>query len=94
MQIDVNQFVAVVGAYKPTIAECLCDTIPADGQRPKRIRKSVDRTLKFLDEYFEAVKEQAMVKRLRYRGPFSGLFIVTHENHISFLPRQFHIHAQ
>lgn len=43
----------VLQAFKPNLAECLCDTIPASGQTEKRIRKSVDRTLKFLDKCLE-----------------------------------------
>lgn len=52
-QIDVDQFIAVLEAFKPNIAECLCDTIPASRQTDKRIRKCVDRTLKFLDKCIE-----------------------------------------
>ena len=52
-QVDVNQFKAVLESFKPNMAECLCDTIPASGQTEKRIRKSVDRTLKFLDQCIE-----------------------------------------
>ena len=48
-----NQFITVLEAFKPSIAECLCDTIPASQQTEKRIRKSVDRTLKFLDKCIE-----------------------------------------
>lgn len=40
----------VLEAFKPDIVECLCDTLPASNQTEKRIRKSVDRTLKFLDK--------------------------------------------
>ena len=53
IQIDVSQFITVLEAFKPDIAECLCDTIPAAEQTDKRIRKSVDRTLKFLDKCIE-----------------------------------------
>ena len=43
----------VLQAFKPNLVECLCDTTPASGQTEKRIRKSVDRTLKFLDRCIE-----------------------------------------
>ena len=39
--------------------ECLCDTIPGD-ETVKRCRKSVDRTLKFLDECIK-IKEHRKV---------------------------------
>ena len=43
-----------VEAYKPHLCECLCDTLPMGGQTEKRIRKSVDRTLGFLNEVIKA----------------------------------------
>lgn len=43
----------MIEVFKPDIAECLCDTTPVSGQTEKRIRKSVDRTLKFLDKCIE-----------------------------------------
>lgn len=52
-QIDVNLFITVLEVFKPDIVQCLCDTTPASGQTEKRIRKSVDRTLKFLDKFIE-----------------------------------------
>lgn len=48
-----NLFITVLKVFKPDIAQCLCDTTPASGQTEKRIRKSVDRTLKFLDKCIE-----------------------------------------
>lgn len=60
-KVDVNQFKAVLESFKPNMAECLCDTIPASGQTEKRIRKSVDRTLKFLDQ---CIKEREKTKSL------------------------------
>lgn len=49
-KVEVTQFMTVLEAFQPDIAECLCDTLPASSQTEKRIRKSVDRTLKFLDK--------------------------------------------
>lgn len=60
-KVDVNQFKAVLESFKPDMAECLCDTIPASGQTEKRIHKSVDRTLKFLDQ---CIEEKAKSKSL------------------------------
>ncbi|XP_068723839.1 queuine tRNA-ribosyltransferase accessory subunit 2-like [Montipora capricornis] len=52
-KIDVNRFITVLEVFKPNIAECLCDTIPASKQTEKRICRSVDRTLRFLDKCIE-----------------------------------------
>lgn len=57
-QVDVNLFLAFLQTFKPNIAECLCDTIPASKQTDKRIRKSVDRTLKFLDKCIEEMESK------------------------------------
>ena len=57
-QVDVNLFLAFLQTFKPNIAECLCDTIPASKQTDKRIRKSVDRTLKFLDKCIEELESK------------------------------------
>lgn len=57
-QVDVNLFLTFLQTFKPNIAECLCDTIPAFKQTDKRIRKSVDRTLKFLDKCIEEMESK------------------------------------
>ena len=47
-------------AFSPDVVQCLCDTIPAinsDGLATKRIKKSVDRTLQFLDETLSAAEK-------------------------------------
>lgn len=44
----------LVEAFRPDAFECLCDSSPSTGNKPKRVRKSVDRTLRFLDETVEA----------------------------------------
>ena len=44
----------LVEAFRPDAFECLCDSSPSVGNKPKRVRKSVDRTLRFLDETVEA----------------------------------------
>jgi len=51
-QVTVEDHVKLMEAFSPDVAQCLCDTIPASvgDVSIKRVRKSVDRTLKFLDE--------------------------------------------
>ena len=72
-QIDVNLFITVLKVFKPDIVQCLCDTTPASGQTEKRIRKSVDRTLKFLDKYIEEREQNKVGKwqaMLQFTVPF------------------------
>lgn len=57
-QIDVYQFITVLEVFQPDIAECLCDTVLASKQTEKRIRKSVDRTLMFLDHCIEEMEKK------------------------------------
>ena len=57
-QIDVNQFITMLEVFQPDIAECLCDTVLASKQTEKRIRKSVDRTLIFLDQCLEEMAKK------------------------------------
>ena len=40
----------VVEAFRPNVFEALCDSVASDGNKMKRMKKSVDRTLRFLDE--------------------------------------------
>lgn len=40
----------LVETFRPNVYECLCDSASSSGSKLKRIRKSVDRSLKFLDE--------------------------------------------
>ena len=49
------------------MVQCMCDTIPinSDGLTTKRIRKSVDRTLQFLDETLSAA-EKSMVRTINF----------------------------
>ena len=46
-----------IEAFQPDIFESLCDTVSSVGQANKRIRKSVDRTLQFLDESLQIRQE-------------------------------------
>ena len=58
-QVTVEDHVKVLEAFRPDVAQCLCDTIPAsnDDVTIKRVRKSMDRTLKFLDETLLAAEK-------------------------------------
>ena len=44
----------LVEAFRPSAFESLCDSVSSTGNKLKRMRKSVDRTLKFLDETLTA----------------------------------------
>ena len=50
----------VVEALRPTAFECLCDAAPSNSNSTKRITKSVNRTLSFLDQTLEAMKENVV----------------------------------
>ena len=47
--MGVTEYLKLVEAVRPNVFECLCDSVSSSGQKLKRMRKSVDRTLKFLD---------------------------------------------
>ena len=50
-KVTVGEHMAFVEALQPNIFEALCDSVTlAAGHKMKRIRKSVDRSLRFLDE--------------------------------------------
>ena len=78
-----NLFIKVLEVFKPDIFQCLCDTIPASGQTDKRIRKSVDRTLKFLDKCIEE-RERSKVGKWQGMLQFSVLFVSKEANLNSF----------
>lgn len=61
----------ILKSFKPDIAQCLCDTAPAD-QTNKRNRKSVDRTLKFLDKILEYKENYDGFKSLNILGSIEG----------------------
>ena len=54
LQVPVKDYLKLVESFRPTAFESLCDSVSSVGNRPKRIRKSVDRTVKFLDETLAA----------------------------------------
>lgn len=49
-QVTVSGYMEFVKVCRPDVFESLCDSVSSDTNKLKRIRKSVDRTLKFLDE--------------------------------------------
>lgn len=49
-QVTVSGYMEFVKVCQPNVFESLCDSVSSDANKLKRIRKSVDRTLKFLDE--------------------------------------------
>ena len=49
-QVTVSGYVEFVRASLPNVFESLCDSVSSASNKLKRIRKSVDRTLRFLDE--------------------------------------------
>lgn len=53
-QVTVRDHLKFVEAMQPNAFECLCDSVPSSGNKLKRIRKSVDRTLRFLDDTLAA----------------------------------------
>ena len=53
-QVTAEDFVRFVAAGRPNVFECLCDTVSSQEHELKRVKKSVDRTLKFLDQIISA----------------------------------------
>lgn len=70
-QINVEYFVEILKSFKPDVAQCLCDTV-SSGQSRKRNRKSVDRTLKFLDEVLECTKNNDKLKTIGILASVEG----------------------
>ena len=50
-------YVQFVKACRPNAFECLCDSASSEDSKLKRIVKSVDRTLRFLDEILTAKQD-------------------------------------
>ena len=70
-QIDVDHFLEILESFRPDVAQSLCDTVP-NGQTNKRNRKSVDRTLKFLDKLLESRKNNDVLKSIEILGSIEG----------------------
>ena len=69
-QINVDHFIEILESFKPDIAQSLCDTVP-NSQTNKRNKKSVDRTLKFLDKLLESRKHDVL-KSIEILGSIEG----------------------
>ena len=54
-------YVRFVRASRPDVFECLCDSVSSIGHKQKRVKKSVDRTLRFLDEIISAKQDSKVV---------------------------------
>ena len=50
---------SLVSAFKPDVFEPLCDTASSHDNKGKRIKKSVDRTLRFLDKTLEVMQDNS-----------------------------------
>ena len=70
-KIDVDHFIEILKSFKPDIVQCLCDTV-SSGQTSKRNRKSVDRTLKFLDNLLEHRNSSGILKCMEILGCIEG----------------------
>lgn len=87
-----NLFIKVLEAFKPDIAECLCDTTPASRQTEKRICKSVNRTLKFLDKCIEE-RELNKVGKLQAMLQFLVLPLPKEDNYFKSTWHLFYLHS-
>ena len=56
-----------IEAFQPDVFESLCDTVSSVGHASKRIRKSVDRTLQFLDMSLQKREENEVRKMFYFR---------------------------
>ena len=59
--MTVADHVRLVEAFKPDAFEVLCDSASSLDGKPKRIKKSVDRTLSFLDQTL-TLRQDSQVK--------------------------------
>jgi hypothetical protein len=60
IKVPVAGYMEFVKASRPDVFECLCDSVSSETNKLKRIRKSVDRTLHFLDETL-SIKQDSRV---------------------------------
>ena len=80
-QLSVESYMSLVESCQPAIFEVLSDGDTPEGSTTKRIRKSVDRSLEFLDQCLEICKSNevwfclvSLIKILLYRIESSGLY--------------------
>ena len=62
LQVSVQDYMDFVSAAQPDAFEALCDTPPAGVSQAKRVRKSVERTLAFLDETLTILQQSEQVR--------------------------------
>ena len=60
LQVSVAGYMDFVRVSRPNVFESLCDSVSSHTNKLKRVRKSVDRTLRFLDEAL-ALKQECQV---------------------------------
>ena len=53
VQVSVKDYARFVESLRPNVYESLCDSASSASNMQKRIKKSVDRTVLFLDEMLE-----------------------------------------
>ena len=62
-QVSVAGYMEFVRASRPNVFESLCDSVSSQNHKLKRVRKSVDRTLRFLDEALSLKQDSQVVPR-------------------------------
>ena len=65
----------LVEAFRPNVFECLCDSASSVGCKLKRIRKSVDRSLKFLDDTISE-RETNQVQKMLLANALAHLHVL------------------
>lgn len=76
MQVSVKDYAAFVESLRPNVYESLCDTASSTNNMQKRIRKSVDRTLSFLDEMLQ-LRNSSKVRLILDQWVAFGIINVT-----------------
>jgi queuine tRNA-ribosyltransferase subunit QTRTD1 len=72
MKVTVSGYVEFVRASLPNVFEGLCDSVSSASNKLKRIRKSVDRTLRFLDEIVNLKQDCQALQRCAVLGAVVG----------------------
>ncbi|XP_078264755.1 queuine tRNA-ribosyltransferase accessory subunit 2 [Rhinoraja longicauda] len=73
IELTLSKFMAIQQAFKPDWYQCMADGEPLPpGSSRKRINKSVDRTLGFLDECLEVHQNSEVLKNAEIIGVIEG----------------------
>ena len=64
-QVSVSGHMEFVKVSRPDVFECLCDSVSSETNKLKRVQKSVNRTLRFLDDTL-VLKQDCQVGSLRH----------------------------